>query len=278
MLVKAIRFPAKSQIHAAVQQHGFVARAATLQGKRAATLEIEFLQGNRIAPRDFGYVVGTAIHDNVGLEQCSQITLFDLKRPVGASSHLQIVDAKGANGVTGPQDLKTDVADMVEILKVLGSSRSDLAAYCIFGANEEFVADVRLIISTIRSAGIPVIGSSPCLNSDDLYATHLSKGLITISSSESMRSRRLFLARPNRPDLSEIILQLFEEGSAYHREICGDFGTREFNGHLLPRLVALYSNRPAKAAQSIREAVDLGADHRPSKIGLFFKSHQLLQD
>lgn len=281
-------FPPRQYIASTVKQHGFVARAAVRHGLRSRTVPVEIYERNTVRLGDFGFLAGNVIHENSGLEHCTQITLLDLKRKIGASSHLQCVNVKEPRGLFHtPSDIKNDIKGMIYTLETLGSNRKDLRSVCIFGTAKVRPAYAEFILTLLRSMEIPVVGGFDCSDADNHYLTDLASGEIKIKKGISIvpglpmpdpnggEYERLYQVVGTRPDRSKEILRLMDEAEEYRRQLFrNDAGKKEFRDFTLQRLAAMYFNKPRSFIKHAKMAVDEGYDVSIKRMDAHFMSFE----
>jgi hypothetical protein len=242
-------------------------------------MRLEVYSEYDIQTHDFGYLAGPAptVHINSGLQHCTQVALFDLKKQIGASSHFQVVNFSSENAKRMPtlEDFRTDIIDMRETLEVLGAKRKDLQGICIFGMGEYYPARSQDVIRTLHSLGIPIPYVRACKDADDVYRTYLGSGLITRIPHDCEDSYTLKRINPESKDLVPIMLENIEKAEEYFRELCGNLGEDAFNNKLLPRLIALYYNRPATFLKQIKQAIRVGSDATLKDMKAFFTFYKL---
>jgi len=278
IILSKVAFPKKGQIKPVAQHVGYVARGATTQGKRLEGMRLEVYSENEVQTHDFGYLAGPAptVHINSGLQHCTQVSLFDLKKQVGASSHFQVVSFSSENAKRMPtfEDFKADIIDMRETLEILGAKRNNLQGICIFGMGEYYPARSQDVIRILHSLGISIPFVYACKDADDVYRTYLGNGLISRIPHDCEDSYTLKRISPDSKDLSPIMIENIEKAEAYFKELCGNIGEDAFNNKLLPRLVALYYNRPATFLKQIKQIVRVSSNEtlrEMKKIFTFYK-------
>lgn len=272
-----ISFPPVHQLRATCRETGFVARSALHHGERRPELELDRLNKRHVLTQDLGYIAGTAVHVNLGLEHCTQVVLFDPAKKIGASSHLEAVHYTDALARKVPtrQDILRDITDMVETLGLLGANPHKLTGYCVFGVGSGLPADLPWVIRVLNGLGIKLPAVAPCFNPDDAYRADLLRGLVTLSAAEDPKPVTLFQTAARQTDLTPRVLAVFQQAEAYHQRICGVFGKEEFAEYTIPRLAAIHFAQPYILLAELKKAVKQGADLSPTKIGPFLREYGL---